>query len=204
MTHMLEGRLKGVVEEAKKERDLKEVSEANLRELGATLAASKRRAEEAERAYAAVEKRPADLEGKLGKAEVWLAQADSVISARDKEVANLKEAVVESKDKFYNMGFADAENSSKPIMLESWHYGFGEGWMAAMNALGLPEDSPFKDTDKIPYLEPLPPPFVQDPTQNKEEDSLSMRKLVEEIDSHIEVIKLEISSNLATEEGQII
>lgn len=89
-----------------------------------------------------------------------LAQADNVISAKDKEVANLKKAVVENEDKFYNMGFADAENSSDPIMLESRLYGFGEGWMATMNALGLPKDSLFKDPDKIPYLEPPPPPPV--------------------------------------------
>lgn len=152
MTHMLEGQLKGAVEEAEKVRALQEVSEANLQKLGAALAAFERRVGEAKRAYAAIKKRAADLEGKLGKAEVRLAQADNVISAKDKEVANLKEAVAESEDKFYNMGFADAENSSDPIMLESRLYGFGEGWMAAMNALGLPEDSSFKDPDKIPYL----------------------------------------------------
>nr|POE98879.1 hypothetical protein CFP56_44641 [Quercus suber] len=127
MTHMLEGQLKGAVEEAKKERALKEV--------------------------------------------------ESVISARDMEVADLKVAMVQSEDKFYNMGFADAKNSSEPIMLESQHYGFREGWMAAVNAL--------------------------DPTQNKEEDSLSMRQLVGEIDSYTEVIELDILSNPTIAEGQM-
>ena len=45
------------------------------------------------------------------------------------------------------MGFADVENSNEPIMLDSLHYGFGEGLMAAVNTLGLLEDSPFKDLD---------------------------------------------------------
>lgn len=48
----------------------------------------------------AAKKRVVDLEGKLGEAEVRLAQAESVISAKDKEVANLKEAVAESEFKF--------------------------------------------------------------------------------------------------------
>ena len=76
-----------------------------------------------------------------------LAQAKSVISARDKEVVDWKVAMAQSEDKFYNMGFADAENSSEPIMLESRRYGFREGWMAAINALGLLEDSTFRDPD---------------------------------------------------------
>jgi len=45
------------------------------------------------------------------------------------------------------MGFADAENSNEPIMLDSLRYGFGEGLTTAVNALGLLEDSPFKDAD---------------------------------------------------------
>lgn len=43
--------------------------------------------------------------------ELRLAEAESIISTRDKEVTNLKIAPEQSKDKFYNMGFADAENS---------------------------------------------------------------------------------------------
>ena len=66
-----------------------------------------------------------------------LAQAKSVISTRDKEIADLKVTMVQSNDKFYNMGFADAKNFSKPIMLESRRYKFEEGWMAAVNAMGL-------------------------------------------------------------------
>ena len=57
--------------------------------------------------------------------------------ARDKEIADLKIIMAQSEDKFYNMGFTDAENSNKPIMLESRRYGFGKVWMAAMNALGV-------------------------------------------------------------------
>ena len=60
-----------------------------------------------------------------------LARAESIISARDKEIAELKAALDESKNKWYNMGFTDVENSTEPVMFQSWKYGFEEGWMAA-------------------------------------------------------------------------
>ena len=58
------------------------------------------------------------MERKLVNTEVKLVQAESVNSAREKEVADLKAAVKESENKFYNIGFADIENSSEPIMIE--------------------------------------------------------------------------------------
>ena len=69
-------------------------------------------------------------------------------------------------------------------------------------SLGLPKDSPFRDPDQIPLPEPSHIPPIQDLAQNEEEDSLSMRKLVEEIDFHTKVIDLEIPSNLGIAEGQ--
>ena len=103
----------------------------------------------------------ADLEGKLGEVEVKLAQAESIISVMDKEIADLKVAVTQSKEKFYNMGFTNAKNSSEPVMFESWRYGFGEGWMTAVNALDLPENSPSRDPEQMPLPEFLPHPPIQ-------------------------------------------
>lgn len=73
------------------------------------------------------EKRVADFEGKLGKVEVKFAQVESIISVMDKEIADLKVTVAQSEEKFYNMGFIDAENSSEPVTFESRRYGFGQG-----------------------------------------------------------------------------
>lgn len=42
--------------------------------------------------------------------EVRLVRTASIISARDKEVVDLKATLEESEDKFYDMGFANAEN----------------------------------------------------------------------------------------------
>ena len=85
------------------------------------------------------------MKGKLGDAKVKLIQAENIVLTRDKEVADLKVALVQTEDEFYDMGFANTKNSSEPIMFESRHYGLGEGWMAVVNNLGLLEDFPFKD-----------------------------------------------------------
>ena len=45
----------------------------------------------------------------------------------------------------YNEGFADAENLVELIVNEAWRLGFEDGWLAALQALGVPEDSPFRD-----------------------------------------------------------
>lgn len=65
--------------------------------------------------------------------------------------------------------------------------------MAALQAIEVPNDSPLRNPDQIPYSDP--PPSVQNPTGSKEEDTLSMRELVHEIDSYVKLIDLEITSN---------
>ena len=42
----------------------------------------------------------------------------------DKEIADLKVAVTQNEQKFYNMGFIDAENSNGAVMFESQRYGY--------------------------------------------------------------------------------
>lgn len=64
----------------------------------------------------------------------------------------------EREDKFYDMGFTDAEGSSEPVMFQFRRYGFGKGWMAAANALGVLKESLFRILEQIPYPEPSPPP----------------------------------------------
>lgn len=89
---MLDERLKSTMEEAENERAFREVYEANLRDKGAMLEAAEKRLAEAEKARAVAEKRAGDFEGKLGEAKIRLIQSKNVILARDKEVADLKEA----------------------------------------------------------------------------------------------------------------
>lgn len=123
-----------------------------------------------------------------------MTDAENVISARDKEIADLEVVLTKSKDKFYNMGFTDVENSSELVMFQSRRF-------AAVSAMGLLEDSLFRNAEKIPYLGPPFPP-VQNLTRAKDEDSQSIRALVEEIDAHAELIDLEISSDPNANQGQ--
>ena len=75
----------------------------------------------------------------------------SIITARDKEIAKLKAALEESENKYYNMGFNDAENSVDLIMFKNQKYGFSEGWLAAVMAMGVPEE-PWPNT--LPRVAP--------------------------------------------------
>ena len=61
--------------------------------------------------------------------------------------------------------------------------------------MGVADDSLLRNPKQIPFPKP-PPPVQQNPTSAKEEeDTPSMRELVEEIDSHVELVDLEITSN---------
>ena len=66
--------------------------------------------------------------------------------------------------------------------------------MAALQALGVPEDSPLRDPSRIPF--PDSTPAAQQPTgPNDEEETDSLRELVEQIDVHVEMIGMEATSN---------
>lgn len=71
------------------------------------------------------------------------------------------------------MGFNDAENSVDPIMFEAWKHGFSKGWLTVM-AMGVPEDSPLRDLDQIPYPESPP---TQNPYEAEDEDTPKMREI---------------------------
>ena len=113
----------------------------------------KRRATTAERARELAEQKVKDLQRKLGEAEVKLVETASLVSACDKELADLKETMKTCEQVFYNMGFKDAKNSAGVVILQDRKFGFAKGWMAAVNAIGLPDTSPFRNADQILLLE---------------------------------------------------
>ena len=93
----------------------------------------------------------------------------------------------------YNEGFADAENLVELIVNEAWRLGFEDGWLVALQALGVPEDSPFRDPSQIPFLSSTPV-GQNPPTPIDEEETASIRELVEQIDSHMELDDIEATS----------
>lgn len=125
----------------------KEVVEAATREKNIAVENAEERARAAEGARILVEQKVAEMVAKLEEVELRLAGVESINSARDKEIAELKAVLEESEDKWYNAGFTNTENLAELIMFQSWRYEFGEGWMAAVLAMGVPEDSPFRNPD---------------------------------------------------------
>lgn len=67
------------------------------------------------------------------------AQAESVVSARDKELTDPKVIMKWCEQMFYNMGFTNAVNSCGTIIFKAWRHRFSEGWMETVNALSLPK-----------------------------------------------------------------
>lgn len=168
------------------------------------LATTERRAMSVERAQEMAQRKAEDLQGKLREAKIKIFEAISIVLTRDKELADLKEKT--SKQVSYNMGFKDAKNSVCAVIIQAQRFGFSEGWMAAVNAIGLPESSTFRDTNQIPL--PSDPP-VDEPTQEQPqddrdeeegEDSPSMVELAQQIDSHVMVIDVDnLTTTTATE-----
>ena len=70
--------------------------------------------------------------------------------------------------------------------------------MAALQALGVPEDSPLRDLGRIPF--PDPSLAAQNPIgPNDEEEMDSLRELVEQIDAYVEMIRIEATNNPPTD-----
>ena len=71
--------------------------------------------------------------------------------------------------------------------------------MATLQALGVPEDSPLRDPNQIPF--PSPPLVAQNPPGATDEDETpSIREFMEAIDSHVELVDLEATSNLRADD----
>lgn len=155
LTHVLDGQLKELFEDAEKEKALKEVVELTAKEKAKAAETMEKKAVATEMARGLAEKRSADLESKLGKTELRLAEVVSLNTARAEELADLKAALEACENKWYNEGFANTENSVGPIIREARKLAFEEGWLAVLQALGVPEDSPLRDPNQIPF--PGPP-----------------------------------------------
>ena len=123
------------------------------------------------------EKRMIELEMKLRGTELKLAKVESLNLAQADEISNLKAALEACENKWYNEGFADAENSVEPVIRQAQRHTLGKGWLAALQAVRVPEDSPLRNPDQIPF--PNPAPLVQNPSNvDEEEETPSMRELV--------------------------
>ena len=80
----------------------------------------------------------------------------------------MKGTIKTCKQVFYNMGFNDTKNSASAIIFHAQRLGFFEVWMAAMNAIDLPESSAFRDPNRITL--PNDPPIQALTQEQSDED----------------------------------
>ena len=189
--------MKELAEDAEQEKALKDVAVATAKKKGKAVKAAKKKAQSSEKARLVAERNLAEAEDKLGAVELKLVEVASLNLAQADKIVDLKVALEACETKWYNEGFADAENSVEPIVHQARSHGFEEGWLADFQAMGVPEDSPLRNLAQIPY--PAPPPPVQSQVGvADEEDTPSMRELVRAIDNHAKNVNLKVTSNLNT------
>ena len=117
---------------------------------------AEKKAAAAEKNRALAEKRYAELLTQQNETEVKLAKAISLNTSNAEEIADLRAGLAAAEQKWYDVGFADAENSAEPVVTRARHMGFEAGWFAALQAMGVPEDSQLRDPGQIPFSSPAP------------------------------------------------
>ena len=98
-----------------------------------------------------VDKRFTELLKKQNEMDLKLVEAISLNTAQAEELADLRATLEVCEEKWYNEGFVDAENSAKPVVNQVRRLGFKAGWFAALQVLGVLEDSPVRDPSQIPF-----------------------------------------------------
>ena len=175
------------------------MAEATSKERAKAAATAEKKVATSEKARVSAEKRFSDLKAKLGETVLKLVEAASLNTARAEELADLKATLEGCESKWYDEGFADVENSMEPVINEARKLAFKEGWLATLQAVGVPKDSPLRDPNQIP-LPSLSTAAQKTPVVVDEEETTSLRELVKQIDAHVEPIDLEATSNPNTED----
>ena len=132
LTHVLNKRLKELIEDAEREKALKDVAATMAKEKGKNVEAVEKRVQLAKKAWLVSEKKLNEVEVKLGSTKLKLAEEKSLNLAQANEIVDPKAALDAYEEKWYNEGFADAENSMEPIIHQARLHGFEEGWLAAL------------------------------------------------------------------------
>ena len=104
----------------------------------------KKKVATAKKARVLAKKRSTKLLAKQNKTDLKLAEAISLNITQAEEFADLRAALEACEEKWYNEGFADAENFAEPVVNQAQRLGFEAGWFAASQAMGVPEDSPLR------------------------------------------------------------
>ena len=93
LTHVINERLKETTEDAEREKALKDIVIATIKEKGKAAEAIEKKAQFAEKARLVVEKKLTELEVKLGGTELKLVEAESLNLVQADEIADPKAAL---------------------------------------------------------------------------------------------------------------
>ena len=127
MAYILDGQLKELSEDAGWEKAAREAAIKTAKDKIKVVDTAEKRAATAEKAKVLAEKRSAELEAKQNEADLKLAKAVSLNTAQVEELANQRVALEACENKWYNEGFADAENSAESVVNEAQKLGFKDG-----------------------------------------------------------------------------
>ena len=166
-----------LAKDAEREKALKDVANDHTKEKSKAVEAAEKKAQSSKKARQLAEKRRAEVESRLEGVELKLAEANSFNLVQADQIADLKAALEACENKWYDEGFADAEKSVELVVYQTRLHGFREGWLAALQVMGVAEDSPLRDPSQIPYPAP-PPPSQSQADVVDEEETTSMRELV--------------------------
>lgn len=155
LAHIVAGRVRDLAEEVEQEKGARESAATTAKEKLKADEIAEKKATAAERNRALAEKRCAELLAQQNETHVKLAEAVSLNASQAEELADLRVALEACEQKWYNERFADAEKSAEPVMEQARKLGFEAGWFAALQALGVPEDSHLRDPGQIPFPSPV-------------------------------------------------
>lgn len=99
--------MKDAAMEADKQKGLKEVAEATVKDNDKVVENTEEQMRAAERARTLAEQKVAETKIKLGGIKLKLAEAESLNLANIKEIAKMKATLEASEDKWYNIGFCE-------------------------------------------------------------------------------------------------
>lgn len=96
--------MKKAKKEANGEKAIRQVSETTLQEKNREVSHAEKKPVAAEKAWAFADQKMEVLQGMVEESDTKLAQALSVIMARDEELATMKRGLEQAKEDNYNLG----------------------------------------------------------------------------------------------------
>ena len=124
--------MKDLTEEVSREKAGKEVAVEAAKEKTNIVESTEKRASATEKSRASVEKKSAELMVWQNETEMKLAKTGSLNSTLSEEVVDLWAALEACESKWYDEGFANADKSVEPAIMQARQVSFREGWMAAL------------------------------------------------------------------------